>query len=167
MVINEGVLLWPKLAAAFSTSEDEVMARWIKFIDPRLKNNVKIGGALKWSGNEDFILCAADRSKILHIDLMFFLPNRTVYSIEARWRRICKNSELIDHLTVINNRTNLRREVLKEIAVKRSLKRRDEATKVYEREKEAQERQRVEQEKFYITKRIEKTRKGDRILDRG
>jgi hypothetical protein len=143
MVINEGVLLWPRLASSFATTEEEVMTRWIKYICPRLKNNVKIGGALKWSVNEDYILYAADRAKIPHIDLMFFLPYRTVYSIEARWRRICKNSELIDHLTVINNRNNVRREVLKEIAVKRRIRRRDEETKVYEREREAHERQRV------------------------
>jgi hypothetical protein len=51
IVINEGLLFWSKLAAAFNTTENEVMARWIKFICPKLKNNVKIGGALKWSVN--------------------------------------------------------------------------------------------------------------------
>jgi hypothetical protein len=101
------------------------MVRWIKFICPKLKNNVKIGGALKWSVNEDYILYAADRNKIPHLDLMFFLPYRTVYSIEARWRRICKNSDLMDHLTIINDRNSMRREALKKIAIKRCMKRRD------------------------------------------
>lgn len=92
LILNDGILFWDKIAATFSTSNEEVMARWIKIICPKLKNNVKIGGALKWSVNEDYILYAADRSKVSHLDLMFFLPYRTVYSIEARWRRICKSS---------------------------------------------------------------------------
>ena len=92
LIVNDGILIWDKLAAIFNTTAQQVMTRWIKIICPKLKNNVKIGGALKWSVNEDYILYAADRNKVSHLDLMFFLTCRTVYSIEARWRRISKNS---------------------------------------------------------------------------
>lgn len=120
-------------------------ARWIKHICPKLKNNVKIGGALKWSVNEDYILYAADRHKVSHLDLIFFLTCRTVYSIEARWRRICKNSDIMNHLTVVNNRNSVRRDALKKIAIKRCLQKRDLMAKVYEKEKEIMERQKMEQ----------------------
>lgn len=50
-VIQEGILHWDKLAAIFNTTVQEVMTRWIKCICPKLKNTVKIGGALKWSVN--------------------------------------------------------------------------------------------------------------------
>lgn len=76
---------------------------------------------------------------------MFFLPERTVYSIEARWRRISKNSEVVDHVAILNNRNNLRREALRKIALKRCYHRRDLMTKIYEKEREFHERVRLEQ----------------------
>ncbi len=94
---------------------------------------------------------------------MFFLPYRTVYSIEARWRRICKNSEMIDHLTLLNNRRNLRKEALKKIALKRCLQKRDQMTRVFEREKEANERLKFEQEKYEMMRRPDKVRKLERM----
>lgn len=50
-MLSDGILFWDKIAAVFNTTTQEVMTRWIKIISPKLKNNVKIGGALKWSVN--------------------------------------------------------------------------------------------------------------------
>ena len=153
IIVNDGLLLWEKISNILNASVQEVMARWIKIVCPKLKNNVKIGGALKWSVNEDYILYAADRGKIEHLDLMFFLPYRTVYSIEARWRRICKNSEAVDHVAILNIRNNVRREALKKIALKRCYQKRDHMTKIYEKEKELHERIRLEQERYELIRR--------------
>lgn len=84
-------------------------ARWIKVVYPKIKNSLKIGGAVKWSSSEDSILYGADKAKIAYTDLMFFLPGRTVYSIEARWRRMLKNSDVIDHMAVLNERNSKRK----------------------------------------------------------
>lgn len=39
----------------------------------------------------------------------------------------------MNHLTVVNNRNNLRRDALKKIAVKRCLQKRDSMSKIYEK----------------------------------
>jgi hypothetical protein len=56
-----------------------------------MKVSSKIAGALKWSTEEDSILLAAH--KRLGPDwqaILAFLPTRSVYSIEGRWRRLIK-----------------------------------------------------------------------------
>lgn len=58
------MLIWEKIADEFKVSVQEVMARWIKVICPKLKNNAKIGGAYKWSISEDHVLYAADKARI-------------------------------------------------------------------------------------------------------
>ena len=103
-IAKYGMFSWEEIASKFSTDIDEVKNRWIKVVFPRIRNTHKIGGAVKWSASEDSILYLADKNKISYLDLMFFLPGRTVYSIEARWRRIAKNSDFIDHLSIINNK---------------------------------------------------------------
>ena len=90
------------MADNFGISSDELKARWIKAIYPKIKNSLKIGGAVKWSTSEDSILYGADKAKISYLDLMFFLPGRTVYSIEARWRRTVKNTDVIDHMSILH-----------------------------------------------------------------
>lgn len=61
-----------------------------------MRNNAKIGGSYKWSMSEDSILIIADKLEISFLDLMFFLPTRTVYSMEARWRRIGKTADAFE-----------------------------------------------------------------------
>ena len=76
---------------------------------------------------------------------MFFLPGRTVYSIEARWRRIAKNSDFIDHLALINNKEAERKNGLCEIAKKRHEEKQKAMDLIYTEEKLHQERQKQEQ----------------------
>lgn len=119
LVVRHGVFQWEELAGKFSTDEEDAKNRWIKAVFPRIRNTHKIGGAVKWSASEDSILYGADKHKVSYLDLMFFLPGRTVYSIEARWRRIAKNPEFIGHMALINNREAERQNALATIARKR------------------------------------------------
>lgn len=83
---------WGSLAKLFAVSKDEAILRWQKRIYPQIKLNDKVAGAVKWSKEEDSILINCEKvypegwEKIL-----VFLPSRSVFSIEARLKRIYAN----------------------------------------------------------------------------
>lgn len=87
---------------------------------------------MKWSSSEDSILYGADKSKVSYLDLMYFLPGRTVYSIEARWRRMIKNPEVIDHMAVLNEKNSKRKELLAKINMNMKLEKQAAMDKIYE-----------------------------------
>lgn len=68
---------------------------------------------------------------------MHFLPGRTVYSMEARWRRIAKHSENIEpvQMQVPKANSKNRNDLLEKIAEQRRKKKREAMQKEYEREK--------------------------------
>ncbi len=49
-----------------------------------------MGGFLKYSAEEDAILTNGFRSSLTWGELMDFLPGRSEFSIEARWRRLLR-----------------------------------------------------------------------------
>jgi hypothetical protein len=59
----------------------EIQVRWVKIVFPKMRTTVKIGGAVKWCPNEDSILLSGDKKDISLLDLMYFLPGRTIYSM--------------------------------------------------------------------------------------
>lgn len=67
--------------------------RWKNIVYPTItKQGFKVGGSLKWSLPEDKILNFGFKQEISWEDEgRFFLPIRTLGSIEARWRRVYKN----------------------------------------------------------------------------
>lgn len=68
-------------------SVKEVMKRWKEEVYNLIKLEDKVGGFLKYSAEEDAILGIGYRNKLEWSDLMNFLPGRSEFSIEARWRR--------------------------------------------------------------------------------
>lgn len=60
-----------------------------------IRQSSKVGGSLKWSVLEDKILNVGYRQAINWEDQgRIFLPQRSLGSIEARWRRVAKNFEV-------------------------------------------------------------------------
>ena len=66
-----------------------MLGRWQDHVYPQLRTNSKVGGALKWSAAEDCILLGFEQKHGFEFDkTLLFLPMRTPYSMEGRWRRI-------------------------------------------------------------------------------
>ena len=55
-----------------------------------IKLDDKVGGFLKYSAEEDNILTIGYRNGLGWSELMDFLPGRSEFSIEARWRRLLR-----------------------------------------------------------------------------
>jgi hypothetical protein len=54
--------------------------------------NSKVAGAVKWSKEEDLVLIGSEKKYPSDWDyIVVFLPARSVFSIEARWKRIANN----------------------------------------------------------------------------
>jgi hypothetical protein len=68
----------------------EAKNRWRKTIYDMIKLDDKVGGFLKYSIEEDAILMIGYRNGLNWNDLMVFLPGRSEFSIEARWRRLIR-----------------------------------------------------------------------------
>lgn len=67
------------------------MGYWQQEIYPKLKSNSTVGGALKWSPEEDSIMMGYEQKYGLDWNsLLVFLPSRSEYSIEGRFRRLSK-----------------------------------------------------------------------------
>jgi|JI9StandDraft_2_1071091.scaffolds.fasta_scaffold363508_1 DNA-binding XRE family transcriptional regulator len=86
---------WETLGRAAKVTRQEVIKRWQESIYPQLKVKNKIAGALRWSAVEDSILIEAERKLGEDWDFIVgFLPSRSKFSIEGRWRRLTKNPTL-------------------------------------------------------------------------
>jgi hypothetical protein len=79
-----------------------------------IRQSSKVGGSLKWSILEDKILNVGFKQSISwEEDGRIFLPQRSLGSIEARWRRVAKNFEA---KSTTLNKYLARQECLKRIA---------------------------------------------------
>jgi hypothetical protein len=107
---------WDDLADALGFSKDEVQRRWKRDVYKKIKLDDKVGGFLKYSNEEDTVLVATRRNGASWEDIMEFLPGRSSYSIEARWRRVGRPD--IDSVTS-KNRHFMMREFLKKIIQKK------------------------------------------------
>jgi len=67
-----------------------VQLRWRKSIYKTIKLEDKVGGFLKYSSEEDNILMIGHRNGLTWEELISFLPERSEFSIEARWRRLAR-----------------------------------------------------------------------------
>ena len=114
MVIKK-IVSWKRLSEEFKVSTKEVKSRWCKIVYPRIKIENKIGGALKWSSEEDSILKGGLNRKLTWHQIASYLPDRTEYSIEARWRRIQKNPMDVPKQGRGINKHQIRRQILKRI----------------------------------------------------
>jgi len=70
--------------------------RWRKVVYPKMiRQSCKVGGSLKWSAEEDKILSIGYKQNIDWEEVgRYFLPQRSMGSFEARWRRIAKCFEV-------------------------------------------------------------------------
>ena len=75
-------------------SIEEVKARWQDKIYPTIRSDKKIAGAFIWTPEEDKIIQFAGTMTDKKLEILLeFLPGRTHFSLEARWKRIhLKNS---------------------------------------------------------------------------
>ena len=71
-------------------SDKEAKCRWRRTIYSMIKLDDKVGGFLKYSAEEDSILTIGYRNGLNWSELMTFLPGRSEFSIEARWRRLLR-----------------------------------------------------------------------------
>jgi hypothetical protein len=106
---------WELLSDALEASADEIKLRWKKVVYPRMiRQTSKVGGSLKWSILEDKILNIGYKQGVSwEGDGRIFLPQRSMGSIETRWRRVAKNFEV---KSTMQNKYLARKECLKRIA---------------------------------------------------
>jgi hypothetical protein len=97
-------------------SENKARKRWQSVIYNTIKLDDKVGGFHKYSVEEDSILSIGYRNGLDWKEIMTFLPGRTEFSIEARWRRLLR-PEL--ELELSKNKHYIYREFLKKIVEKR------------------------------------------------
>ena len=96
LVIESGIMDWKLLSEALEIETDQIKLRWKKVVYPKMiRQSSKVGGSLKWSVLEDKILNVGYRQAINWQDQgRIFLPQRSLGSIEARWRRVAKNFQV-------------------------------------------------------------------------
>ena len=96
LVIESGIMDWKLLSEALEIESDQIKLRWKKVVYPKMiRQSSKVGGSLKWSVLEDKILNVGYRQAINWQDQgRIFLPQRSLGSIEARWRRVAKNFQV-------------------------------------------------------------------------
>jgi hypothetical protein len=97
-------------------SEQEIKTRWRKVIYETIKLDDKVGGFLKYSSDEDNILTIGFRNSLNWTQLKDFLPGRSEFSIEARWRRLVRPEQEVE---LSKNKHYIMRDFLKKIVEKR------------------------------------------------
>jgi hypothetical protein len=90
LVLQEGVTSWSRLGNEVGCSEAQARARWQQSVYNSIKLDDKVGGFHKYSAEEDSILSLGYRNGLSWGEIMAFLPGRTEFSIEARWRRLLR-----------------------------------------------------------------------------
>lgn len=89
LVVDDHEYDWRVIAEKLDVSEMEAQQRWEKRIYPVIKSLRKIAGALMWTKEEDEIIFhAIKKSNFKWERLLAFLPGRSYFSLEARWKRI-------------------------------------------------------------------------------
>lgn len=82
------------LAKNMDVTEGEAQKHWDQRIYPVIKSVKKIAGALMWTKEEDEIIFHAIRKPNYKWEnLLLFLPGRSYFSLEARWKRLSSRSE--------------------------------------------------------------------------
>ena len=113
LVLNEGMTSWDELGKALNCNAEEIQKRWKKQIYRKIKLDDTVGGFLKYSNEEDTILVTCRRNGLSWEDIMVFLPGRSAYSIESRFRRANRSDVEVEAYTT--NRHFMIREMLKKI----------------------------------------------------
>lgn len=90
--------------------------RWQQAIYNTIKLDDKVGGFHKYSVDEDSILSIGYRNGLDWGEIMTFLPGRTEFSIEARWRRMLRPELEVEPT---KNKHYIYREFLKKIIEKK------------------------------------------------
>ena len=120
LVLHEGVMSWEKLGNALGCSEGQARSRWQQSIYNTIKQDDKVGGFHKYSAEQDSILSIGHRNGLNWTEIMAFLPGRTEFSIEARWRRLARPELQVE---LSKNKHYIYREFLKKIIEKKRLER--------------------------------------------
>lgn len=69
-----------------------MISHWQKVVYPSIALKTRVAGSAKWAGEEDSILFGYVKKNGFDWDsILVFLPARTIFSIEGRWRRLSKN----------------------------------------------------------------------------
>jgi hypothetical protein len=90
LVLQEGITNWSRLGSEIGCAEAQARTRWQESIYNSIKLDDKVGGFHKYSNEEDSILSLGYRNGLSWAEIMVFLPGRTEFSIEARWRRLLR-----------------------------------------------------------------------------
>lgn len=89
MVLEKHEYDWNKLADYFGVNTEEIKERWKEYVYPTIRSTEKIAGAYLWTHQENEIVKNSNKNlEQIWVALMDFLPGRTHFSVEARWKRI-------------------------------------------------------------------------------